>query len=324
MIFERRKNLKPLVVVVVGPTASGKSSLAVRIAKSLDGEVISADSMQIYKHMDIATAKVTPEETDGVAHHLIDFVEPWESFSVARYKELAFGCIDDILKRGKLPVIAGGTGFYVDTVVNNTGFLDYEKSDAREKLLERLNNEGCESLYAELLSLDRESAEKIHVNDSKRVVRALELYYATGSTMTRQRELSHLEESRYSFCIIGLNAADRQFLYDRINKRVDLMLEKGLIEEAKRFFACDYSSTAKQAIGYKELLPYLNGEMPLDEAKENLKRETRRYAKRQLSWFRRNKKINWLYIDTESEDSMLKKSLDIIDRFKGEANGEVT
>lgn len=315
--------MKPLVVVVVGPTAGGKSSLAVQIAKALDGEVISADSMQIYKKMDIATAKVTPEEADGIVHHLIDFVEPWESFSVARYKELALECIEDILRRKKLPVIAGGTGFYVDTVINNTCFLDYEKSDIRERLLERLEAEGCEALYNELLSLDRESAEKIHINDSKRIIRALELYYSTGLTMSRQRELSHLEESSYNFCLIGLNAENRRFLYDRINRRVDLMLENGLLEEAEKFFAEEYSSTAKQAIGYKELEPFLKGEISLTEATENLKRETRRYAKRQISWFRRNEKINWLYIDKESPDSLLRKSLEIIDRFKGEANEEI-
>lgn len=315
--------LKPLVVVVVGPTAGGKSSLAIRIAKALDGEVVSADSMQIYKKMDIATAKVTPEEADGVVHHLIDFVEPWESFSVAQYKELAVAAINDIISRGKQPVIAGGTGFYVDTVVNNTSFLDYEKSDIREKLLEKMQQEGCEVLYKKLLELDRGSAERIHPNDSKRIVRALELYYSTGLTMTAQRELSHLNESEYTFCIIGLNAENREFLYDRINRRVDLMLQNGLVEEAKRFFADDYSSTAKQAIGYKELLPFLNGEISLEEAAENLKRETRRYAKRQLSWFRRNKNINWLYIDKETPQSLLQKSLEIIKKSKGEANEKV-
>lgn len=315
--------LKPLVVVVVGPTAGGKSSLAIRIAKVLDGEVVSADSMQIYKKMDIATAKVTPEEADGVVHHLIDFVEPWESFSVAQYKELAVAAINDIISRGKQPVIAGGTGFYVDTVVNNTSFLDYEKSDIREKLLEKMQQEGCEVLYEKLLELDRGSAERIHPNDSKRIVRALELYYSTGLTMTAQRELSHLDESEYTFCIIGLNAENREFLYDRINRRVDLMLQNGLVEETKRFFADDYSSTAKQAIGYKELLPFLNGEISLEEASENLKRETRRYAKRQLSWFRRNKNINWLYIDKETPESLLQKSLEIIKKSKGEANEKV-
>lgn len=313
---------KPLSVVVVGPTASGKSSLAVKIAKHFGGEVISADSMQIYKHMDIATAKVTKEEMDGVAHHLIDFVEPWESFSVAEYKSLALSCLDDIVKRGKLPVIAGGTGFYIDTVINNTSFLDYEKTDIRKKLLLRAESEGTEALWNELALLDGESAGKIHKNDLKRIVRALELYSATGKTMTEQRRLSHLEESDYNFCLIGLTAENRQFLYDRINKRVDLMLKNGLLEEAQRFFESEHSQTSKQAIGYKELRPYLENAVTLEQAAENLKRETRRYAKRQLSWFRRNQNINWLYIDRESEGSLFEKSLEIIKNFTEKAKGE--
>ena len=313
---------KPLAVAVVGPTASGKSSLAVKIAKHFTGEVVSADSMQIYKRMDIATAKVTAEEMQGVPHHLIDFVEPWESFSVAEYKALALSCIDDIVRRGKLPVLAGGTGFYVDTVINNTSFLDYEKTDIRKKLLLRAENEGTEALWNELSKVDKESAEKIHKNDLKRIVRALELYSATGKTMTEQRRLSHLEESGYSFCLIGLTAENRQFLYDRIDRRVDLMLKNGLLEEAKSFFELEHSQTAKQAIGYKELRPYFDGVLTLEEATENLKRETRRYAKRQLSWFRRNKNINWLYIDKESEGTLFIKSLEIIENFIEKAKGE--
>ena len=313
---------KPLAVALVGPTASGKSSLAVKIAKHFTGEVVSADSMQIYKRMDIATAKVTAEEMQGVPHHLIDFVEPWESFSVAEYKALALSCIGDIVKRGKLPVLAGGTGFYVDTVINNTSFLDYEKTDIRKKLLLRAENEGVEALWNELSKVDKESAEKIHKNDLKRIVRALELYDTTGRTMTEQRRLSHLEESGYSFCIIGLTAENRQFLYDRIDRRVDLMLKNGLLEEARSFFGSEHSQTAKQAIGYKELKPYFDGVLTLEEAAENLKRETRRYAKRQLSWFRRNENINWLYIDKESEETLFIKSLEIIENFIEKAKGE--
>lgn len=313
---------KPLAVALVGPTASGKSSLAVKLAKHFAGEVVSADSMQIYKHMDIATAKVTAEEMQGVPHHLIDFVEPWESFSVAEYKALALSCIGDIVRRGKLPVLAGGTGFYVDTVINNTSFLDYEKTDIRKKLLLRAESEGIEALWNELSKVDKESAEKIHKNDLKRIVRALELYSATGKTMTEQRRLSHLEESGYSFCLIGLTAENRQFLYDRIDRRVDLMLKNGLLEEAKSFFELEHSQTAKQAIGYKELKPYFDGVLTLEEATENLKRETRRYAKRQLSWFRRNENINWLYIDKESEETLFIKSLEIIENFIEKAKGE--
>lgn len=314
---------KPLCIVIVGPTASGKSSLAVAVAKKENGEVVSADSMQIYKRMDIATAKVTKKEMDGVAHHLVDFVEPWESFSVAEFKELALSKMKEISSHGKTPVLAGGTGFYVDTVINNTNFLDYEKNETREELLKRADEEGLESLWNELFSVDEESAQKIHKNDKKRIVRALELYKTTGKTMTDQRELSHLEESEFSFCIIGLTAENRQFLYDRINRRVDIMLQNGLLEETKAFFENEHSTTAKQAIGYKELKPFLDGEISLEEATENLKRETRRYAKRQLSWFRRNEKINWLYIDKESEETLLQKSLQIIENFKGEIDEKV-
>ncbi len=313
---------KPLCVVIVGPTASGKSSLAIAAAKKENGEIVSADSMQVYKHMDIATAKVTKEEANGVAHHLIDFVEPWESFSVAEYKILAVSRMQDIAKRGKTPFLVGGTGFYVDTVINNTIFLDYEKNNTRNELLKKAE-EGLDALWNELFEIDEESAKKIHKNDKKRIVRALELYKTTGKTMTDQREGSHLEESDFSFCIIGLDARSRQFLYDRINKRVDIMLQRGLLEETKAFFENVHSDTAKQAIGYKELKPFLDGEITLEEATENLKRETRRYAKRQLSWFRRNKNINWLYIDEESEETLLQKSLEIIKNFKGELDEKV-
>lgn len=314
---------KPFCIVIVGPTASGKSSLAVAIAKKENGEVVSADSMQIYKHMDIATAKVTKDEMDGVPHHLVDFVEPWENFSVAEFKELALSKMRLISKSGKTPVLAGGTGLYVDTVINNTNFLDYEKNETREELLKRADEEGLESLWNELFLVDEKSALKIHKNDKKRIVRALELFKTTGKTMTDQRELSHLEKSEFSFCIIGLTAETRQFLYDRINRRVDFMLQNGLLEETKAFFENEHSQTAKQAIGYKELKPFLDGEISLEEATENLKRETRRYAKRQLSWFRRNKNINWLYIDNESEETLLQKSLEIIENFKGELDEKV-
>ncbi len=314
---------KPLCVVIVGPTASGKSSLAVAVAKKENGEIVSADSMQVYKYMDIATAKVTKEEADGVAHHLIDFVEPWESFSVAEYKDLAVSKIEDITKRGKTPFLVGGTGFYVDTVINNTNFLDYEKNDTRNELLKRAEEEGLDTLWNELFEIDEETAKKIHKNDKKRIVRALELYKTTGKTMTDQRDGSHLEESDFSFCVIGLTAKDRQFLYDRINRRVNIMLQNGLLEETKTFFENEHSHTAKQAIGYKELKPFLDGEITLEEATENLKRETRRYAKRQLSWFRRNENINWLYIDEESEETLIQKSLEIIENFKGELDEKV-
>lgn len=303
---------KPLVVVVVGPTASGKTSLGIEIAKRFDGEIVSADSMQIYKNMDIATAKPSSYELSQAKHHLIGFLDPGESFSVAKYKSVAIKTIDDILQRGKLPVVVGGTGLYIDTLINNTEFFDYEKTDIRDKLEKRLENEGIESLLNELEKVDPDSAKRLHSNDIKRIMRALEVYYSTGETITRQKELSHLNEGKYRFCVIGLTAENRQYLYDRINLRVDKMLDDGLIEEARDFFALQCDGTAKQAIGYKELKPYLDGLISLDQAVEKLKMETRRYAKRQLTWFRRNDKIHWLEIDKLDKQSLCDSAFNII------------
>lgn len=303
---------KPLVAVVVGPTASGKTSLAIEIAKSLDGEIISADSMQIYKGMDIATAKPTPEEMCGIKHHLISIISQDEDFSVNDFKLRATKALESILSKNKLPIVAGGTGFYIDTLVNNTEFLDYEKNDVRFQLEQRAEKEGIASLYKELKSVDGETADKLHENDTKRIIRALEVYYSTGKTITEQRLLSHLKESDYRFLIIGLTAEDRQLLYDRINRRVEIMLEEGLVEEAKRFFSCGISKTAKQAIGYKELKPYLDGEATLEEVTEKLKMETRRYAKRQLTWFRKRENINWIYIDGKDKNEILAEAEKLI------------
>jgi len=288
---------KMLIPVIVGPTASGKTSLSIELAKRLNGEIVSADSMQIYRKMDIATAKPDADEMQGIPHHLIGIIDPGDEFSVAQYKVKALEKIEDIIARGKLPIVVGGTGLYIDTLIKNTEFLDYEKSDIRSKLESRCEKEGTSVLLDELRAFDPETAEKLHINDSKRIIRALEVYYSTGKTISEQIELSHLNESPYNWCIIGLNANDRQFLYDRINRRVDIMLESGLLDEAREFFLNDVSKTAVQAIGYKELKPYLFGEKTLDEAVEKLKMETRRYAKRQLTWFRRYSDIFWLMID---------------------------
>lgn len=307
---------KPLVAVVVGPTASGKTALAVEIARHFDGEVVSADSMQIYKGMDIATAKPTPDEMQGIPHHLISIIGADEVFSVNQFKAAATDAIEAILAKGKLPVVAGGTGFYVDTLVNNTEFLDYEESDIRERLEQRLQTEGAEALHRELYEIDAETAERLHLNDEKRIIRALEVYYSTGKTISEQCRLSHLNESKYRFCIIGINAKDRQLLYDRINMRVDKMLEAGLLEEARSFFEGEASSTARQAIGYKELKPYFDGECTLEEAVEKLRRETRRYAKRQLTWFRKRENINWIYIDGKSKAEIVSDAVRIISSNK--------
>lgn len=280
--------------------------------------MISADSMQVYKGMDIATAKPSKEEMQGVPHHMLDIIDPGESFSVARFKELAQNAADDIIARGKVPVVAGGTGLYIDALVQNTVFVDGGESGVREKLLMRAEEIGTKALYDELKGLDPQTAEKLHINDKKRILRALELYYSTGVTMTEQRELSHLQESKYDFCIFALSAHDRQILYDRINARVDMMLESGLLEEAKAFFKNSSGSTAKQAIGYKELLPHLEGQVSLKQAAEKLKTETRRYAKRQLSWFRRNENIHWLYIDEKDAPPLAERCVSVIKQIEGE------
>ncbi len=304
---------KKTVIVIVGPTASGKTSLSIEIAKRLQGEIISADSMQIYKEMDIATAKPTLEEMQGIPHHLMSFLEPTENFSVADFKERALSVIDDALGRGKQPIVAGGTGFYVDTLIKNTTFFDFDKNEKRIELSERLEKEGIEKLYNELKEVDPASAEKLHINDVKRILRALEVYYSTGKTITLQAELSHENESEYNWFIIGLTAENREILYDRINRRVDIMLQNGLLEEAQKFLSSEKSGTSKQAIGYKELKPYFDGEATLDEAVENLKRETRRYAKRQLTWFRRNPDINWIDIDSLSSEEILNEALTLLE-----------
>ncbi|MGN0467868.1 MAG: tRNA (adenosine(37)-N6)-dimethylallyltransferase MiaA [Acutalibacteraceae bacterium] len=304
---------KNFVIVIAGPTASGKTALGIEVAKRVDGEIISADSMQIYKDITVATAKPTEEEMSEVKHHLVDFLPLGEKFSVAKYKALAQKKIDEIFEKGKTPVIVGGTGLYIDSLLNNTVFCDYEQNDVRQKIEAVADKVGIEKIYEHLKTIDPEAASKLHLNDRKRIIRALEVYYLTGKTISEQNELSHTEKSKYAFCLIGLNAHDRQFLYDRINSRVDKMLESGLIEEARRFYSSDISNTAAQAIGYKELKPYLDGEVSLEEATENLKMETRRYAKRQLTWFRRYEEINWVYID---EENITEKSMQIINDFE--------
>ncbi len=285
------------VVAVIGPTASGKSDLAVEICRRFGGEVVSADSMQIYKGMDIATAKPTEEEKKNIPHHMMGFLDNTEDYSVALYQQAAAECIADIGSRGLLPVVCGGTGLYVDTLLNNIKLSeDSYDEELRRSLLQRAENEGADRLLEEVRAFDPEYAEKLHPNNVKRIVRALEVYKTTGTTMTEQLELSK-QASPYEVCFIGLDAEDRQFLYDRIDRRVDIMLERGLESEAREYLASANGTTSAQAIGYKELRSYFDGEISLEQAVENLKRATRRYAKRQLTWFRRNERINWLYID---------------------------
>lgn len=299
------------LIVVVGATASGKTSLAVNIAKKFNGEVISADSMQIYKHMEIATAKPTIEEMQGVKHHLVDFLELTEKFSVADYVKLANEKVSEIIARKKIPIIAGGTGLYISSLIDNIQFNEI-KTDLklRQELYDFAKTNGANSLWKKLFEIDEETALKIHENNIPRVARAIEIYKLTGVKMSQHVKKSKTTPSQYDAIKIGINYNNRQNLYNRINKRVDIMLENGLIAEAKEILFNKNlitDNTAFQAIGYKELMPYFSNEIPLEMAIENIKKESRHYAKRQLTWFRRDEKIKWFCVDNEDENENLQE-----------------
>ncbi len=305
------------VITVVGPTASGKTSLSINIAKEFKGQVVSADSMQIYEKMDIATAKPTLDEMQGIKHHLIGFQPINKKFSVAEYVDLANECIEKIHCEGALPVVAGGTGLYIDSLLQNIQFSKEENnSQIRNELTALFEDKGAEYMLETLREIDTHTAERLHLKDKSRIIRALEIYKATGKTMTEQKILSREEESPYDVLYIGINYRDRNVLYDRINRRVDIMLENGLLDEAKDFYNTSSDTTACQAIGYKELAPYFKGELSLEDCVEKLKQETRHYAKRQLTWFRKNENINWVYPDDyENQEDMLKDVFEIIKEF---------
>lgn len=293
------------VVIIAGPTASGKTALAIDICKKFGGEVVSADSMQIYKGMDIATAKPTADEMCGIPHHLIDIIPPSSPFSVSQFKILAEQAIEDILSRKKLPVIAGGTGLYIDALLNNTGFGEFAGDENyRAELRARVENHGGETLHAELCKIDPVCAARLHPNDTKRIIRALEVFRCTGKTLTEHEKQSRTQKSKYDFLLIGLFFEERDKLYNRINLRVDKMLESGLEEEARRALADTDAPTAYQAIGYKELKPYFDGDVTLDEAVETLKKTTRNYAKRQLTWFRRYENMIKIYVDKNETEKV--------------------
>lgn len=285
------------IVGVVGPTASGKTALAIEIAKQYNGEIVSCDSMQIYKYMNIGTAKPNKNEMQGIPHYMIDIISPSQTFNVAKFAEMAKECISDILSRGKLPVLAGGTGLYFDSVINNTKFAELGHDEKYcEELRNAALNYGNEYVHNLLEEIDPTSAQAIHPNNLRRVIRALEIYKVSGKTMTECNKDS-VRPQLYSPIVIGINM-DRELLYERINKRVDIMLNCGLLNEVKEILDMDISpdTTAMQAIGYKELVKYLNGLISYDDAVEEIKRESRRYAKRQLTWFRRNENINWVML----------------------------
>ena len=285
------------IAVVCGATASGKTKLAIDLAKQFDGEIVSADSMQIYKGMDIASAKPSKEEQEGIPHHMMDFLEPTKAFSVADYVEMARPIIADIHAREKLPIICGGTGLYINSLVDNIEFddtgCDYE---FREKMRNIAIEQGNGVLLERLREIDPQSAERLHENNLSRIIRALEVYKISGKTMTQLQEESRRNPSPYNPFMVMIDYEQREMLYERIDKRVDIMLEAGLVEEAREFFTHDDYITAAQAIGYKELKPYLDGAEPLNLCVERLKRETRKYAKRQLTWFRKDTRIQHISV----------------------------
>ncbi len=308
------------IVVVVGPTASGKTALSVALAKALGGEVLSADSMQLYRGMNIGTAKVTAWEMEGIRHHMLDVAEPEEPFSAARYVELADPVLQDILSRGKTAIIAGGTGLYVDALMAGRTFAPCPSTGKREALEALADQYGMETLLERLRQADPESASRLHLSDRKRIIRALEVYQETGKTISQHNREAQMLPDKYTPVWLGLDFQERAELYRRIDRRVDRMLEQGLLEEIRGLLArgVPRSCTAMQAIGYKEFFPVLDGKESLETAVERVKRESRRYAKRQRTWFRRNPQIHWI---TQREpvrlDPVLQEALAQIPFFDG-------
>ncbi len=310
----KQADKKPLLVVG-GPTASGKTRLAVDLAKALNGEIVCADSMQVYRGMEIGTAAPTPEEQQGIPHHLFGILSPEESFSVARYVELATQVIEEIHSRGKLPILCGGTGLYISALTDNIRFDEAipENPALRQDLRKLAAEKGNEHLWSMLQEVDPPLAQKLHPNNLGRIIRALEVYRASGCPMSEWQRRAKQGECPYRLCFLALCYRDRQTLYRRINMRVDQMLQQGLLEEVKALLDKGYQSTAMQAIGYKEMAGYLAGEQSLEEAVETLQRQTRRYAKRQLTWLRRDERIHWLEADAfDSYESLLQAALDTV------------
>ena len=294
------------IICIPGPTASGKTALAVELAKELNGEVVSCDSMYVYRRMNIGTAKPTPEEMDGIVHHMIDVAEPDEDFSVSRYCAMAAPIVDDIVARGKTAIITGGTGLYMDSLIRGNDFAPFPSTGVRERLETETDEIGFDAMMEKLRSIDPEAAERI--KDRKRMIRALEVYYETGETITAHNLRTQAIPPKYSPLWLGLDFADREALYRRIDSRVDIMLQRGLLEEIRTLLSegVPADATAMQAIGYKEFVSALNGRITVEEAADEVKRASRRYAKRQLTWFRRNKSVRWLIrTGTESQAEIL-------------------
>ena len=290
------------IICIAGPTASGKTALSIALAKELNGEVVSCDSMQVYRRMDIGTAKPTREEMQGVVHHMIDVCEPEEDFSVSRYCAMAGPIVEDILSRGKTAVIAGGTGLYMDNLIKGTDFAPFPSTGVREALEAQADREGMASMMERLAAIDPRTAARLHLSDRKRILRALEIYYETGQTMTAHDELARSKPPKFDPLWIGLDFSLRADLYSRIDLRVGIMLEQGLIGEIQELLSSGIPEkcTAMQAIGYKEFVDALEGRCTVDEAADLVRQSSRRYAKRQLTWFRRNRAMHWILRDPDT------------------------
>lgn len=287
--------MKEPLVILTGPTAAGKTKLSIALAKAVGGEIISADSMQVYQYMDIGSAKIRPEETEGVPHHLVDVLKPWEEFHVVRFQQMAKEAMAGIRSRGHIPILVGGTGFYIQAIVRDVDFTENEASPCRQELSRLASEKGAHYLYEMLQKADPESAEAIHEHNLKRVIRALEFYHLTGKKISEHNATQREKESPYQSAYFVLTE-DRARLYARIGQRVDGMMEAGLVDEVRRLkeMGCRRGMVSMQGLGYKEILAYLDGECSLPEAVELLKRDTRHFAKRQLTWFRREKDVIWL------------------------------
>lgn len=297
------------ILAVVGPTASGKTTLAIELAKIFNGEIISCDSMQIYRNMNIGTAKPTIDEMNGIPHHLIDIIEPYDNFSCFDYVTAAKNCIDDIKNRNKMPIFCGGTGLYLDSVLTDNKFAEHH-SPTDTAIRDRLSQESPANLHQQLQTIDSDSAATIHPNNVKRVIRALEIYYMTGKTKTQWDKESRSDNTIYNPIIIGLDYQNRDLLYEKIDRRVDMMISAGLVDEVKSLDIDRLSlSTAGQAIGYKEVIEYIRNECTFDEMINKIKLNTRRYAKRQLTWFKRNTNIRWYYSENFDNDTTKYKEI---------------
>lgn len=289
--------MKRPLIILTGPTAVGKTSLSLSLAKELDGEIVSADSMQVYRYMDIGTAKIREEERQGIPHHLIDVLDPWEDFNVVRFQKMAREALEEIWERGHIPIVTGGTGFYIQTLLYDIHFTENNEDSSLRKDLENYAREnGAEALHSRLEEVDEKAASQIHFNNVKRVIRALEFYYQTGKKISEHNEEERKRTSPYDFKYFVLND-EREHLYARINQRVDLMMEEGLVEEVQKLkeMGCDSTMVSMQGLGYKEILSYLEGECTLDEAVYKIKRDTRHFAKRQITWFKRERDVIWLH-----------------------------